>query len=207
MLSDIVIPNNNEADFIEIASKLNIKKLYFLYDSDEYNEENTQKKLSSIKNPKNVNIEISFVVNQKNINKAVQQSRFLVAKSSDKDRVFIEGKKIRLIYGFEEANRKDYLHQRASGLNHILCELAKKNNVAVGFSYGLLLNKNENNKSIMIGRIIQNINLCQKYKVKTVIGSFSESPFDLRSGHDITSLFAMLGMDMRKIKESIPFYY
>ncbi len=205
MLSDIVIPNNNEAEFIEISSKLNIKKIYFLYDFDEYNEENTQKKLSSIKNHKNVNIEIGLMVNQKNINKAVQQSRFLVARSSDKDRIFIEGKKIRLVYGFEEISRKDYLHQRASGLNHIICELAKKNNVAVGFSYSLLSNKDENSKSIMIGRIIQNINLCRKYNVKTVIGSFSENPFDLRSVHDIMSLFAILGMDGGMIKDSTSF--
>ena len=45
--------------------------------------------------------------------------------------------------------------------------------------------------------------LCQKYKVKIVIGSFSEKPYELRASHDIASLFAMLGMDNKKIKESL----
>ena len=139
MSTEIVTPNNNEAEFVEIASKLGIKKLYFLYDFDEYNKEKTKEKLELIKNHQNTNIKIGFIVNQKNINKASQQSKLLFAKSSDKDRFFIESKKIRLIYGVEKSYKKDYLHQRASGLNHTICELAKKNNVAIGFSYSSLL--------------------------------------------------------------------
>ncbi|MBI3035166.1 hypothetical protein HYY71_02485 [Candidatus Woesearchaeota archaeon] len=83
--------------------------------------------------------------------------------------------------------------QRESGLNHIICGIASKNDVAVGFSYSSLLNKNPVDSSQLIGRMIQNIRLCQKYKVKTVIGSFSERPFEMRARHDITSLFTMLG--------------
>jgi len=55
----------------------------------------------------------------------------------------------------------------------------------------------------MISFVMQNIALCQKYKVKTVIGSFSEKPFDMRAPHDVESLFFLLGMDGRRIKESL----
>ena len=133
----------------------------------------------------------------------MQQSKLLVAKSSDKDRFFIESKKIKLIYGFEEIYKKDYMHQRASGLNHIICELASKNNVAIGFSYSSLFNKNSADTPLLIGRMMQNITLCQKYKVKTIIGSFSEKPYDMRAPHDVISLFTMLGMESKKIKESL----
>ena len=204
MFSDIVIPKNNETEFVEIASKLGLRKLYFLYNFNEYNQENIKKKLDYINNKK-INLKIGFLVNQKNINNAMQHSKLLAAKSSDKDRLFIEGEKIKLIYGFEEINKKDYMHQRASGLNHILCELARKNNIAIGFSYSSLLNKSGHVTSILIGRMMQNIRLCQKYKVKTAIGAFSENPFDLRSQHDVMSLFNMFGMDNRKIKESFSF--
>lgn len=200
---DIILPKDNEAEFIEIALKLGIKKLYFLYDFDEYDEDENQKKLNLIENKK-IDFEIGFTVNQKNMNNALQYSKLLVVKSSDKDRYFIESKKIRLIYGFEEVQKKDYLHQRASGLNHTICELAKKNNVAIGFSYSSLFNnKNTSITPTIIGRMMQNIDLCQKYKVKTIIGSFAEEPFDLRSQYDVTSLFTMLGMDGKKIKESL----
>lgn len=193
MFSEIVIPKDNEAEFIEVALKLGIKKIYFLYDFGEYNEEKTKKKLDEIKDNKDICMEIGFIVNQKNISKAIGKSKFLAAKSSEHDRIFIEGQKIRLIFGFEEISKKDFLHQRASGLNHIMCDLLRRNNVTVGFSYSSLFNKK--NQALLIGRMMQNIALCRKYNAKTVIGSFSEKPFDLRPRHDIDSLFSLLGMN------------
>lgn len=198
-MKDIVIPKNNEAEFIELALKLSIKKLYFLYDFDYYDQEKVKKKLDSIKS--RMEIEIGFIANQKNLNKSFHQSKLLVVRSSDKDRFFIESKKIKIIYGFEGVNREDYIHQRASGLNHVLCEMAAKNNVAVGFPYISLFNKTPEESSLIIGRMMQNIKLCQKYKVKIVIGSFSSKPFDLRAPHDIRALFAMLGMGQEDIKD------
>lgn len=187
---DIVLPKDNEEEFIDIASKLGIKKLYFIYNFDDYKKEITQRK----PNQNAVDIEIGFLVNQKNFKNASKQSNFLMAKSSDKDRYFIESKKIKLIYGFEELPRKDYLHQRASGLNHVLCELAKKNGVAIGISYSSLINKNQEYASLLMGRMMQNIKLCQKHKTKIMIGSFSDNPFHLRNSHDVTNLFVILGM-------------
>lgn len=203
MFRDIVIPSNNETEFIELASRLGIKKLYFVYHFDSYYEEKIQKKLNLIKNHHNVTLEIGFLVNQKNLNKAYKQSKLLIVKSSNKDRFFIESKKIKLIYGFEEVYKKDYLHQRASGLNHTICELAKENNVAIGFAYSSLFNKSSQITPLLIGRIMQNVALCQKYKVKTIIGSFSENPFAMRSFYDIISLFNIFGMDSKRIKESL----
>ena len=84
----------------------------------------------------------------------------------------------------------------------IICELANKNNVAVGFSYGSLFNRNPIISSQIIGRMMQNITLCRKYKVKTITASFSQNPYGLRARHDISRLFAMLGMDNKNIRES-----
>ena len=196
MFRDIVMPRNNEAEFIEIASKLGIKKLYFLYDFEEYTQKQKPKTFD-------FDIEVGFIVNQKNINKALKISKLLAVKSSDKDRFFIENKKIKLIYGFEEIYKKDYLHQRASGLNHVMCEIARKNNVLIGFAYGTLFDKNEYERSILLGRMMQNIKLCQKYKVKTILGSFSGNPFEMRSHYDLMSLFTLLGMDGKDVKESL----
>jgi len=201
MTADIALPKNNEQEFIDIAAKLGTKKLIFLYDFDEYDKNKIQEKFDSIKNKK-INLQTGFIVNQKNLNKAAKQSKLLVVKSSDKDRFFIESGKIKIIYGLEELHKKDYLHQRASGLNHVLCEFASKNNVTIGFSYSMLLNKNPSITSLLMGRMMQNIALCQKYKVKTVIGSFAEKPFELRAPHDVMSLFTMLGMDQKVARNS-----
>ena len=205
MFREIVIPKDNEAEFIEFALRLGFKKIYFFYDFNEYFKEKYQEKINQISKHKKIVIEIGFIVSQKNINNALKQTKLIVAKSSDKDRFFIEGKKTRLIYGFEENQKKDYLHQRASGLNHILCEIANKNNVAIGFAYSLLFKKNNQLTSLLMGRMMQNIALCQKYKVKTVIASFSQNPYEMRAYHDIFSLFKMLGMNDKRIKESLMF--
>ena len=198
MNSDFVLPRNNEAEFIEIASKLDIKKLHFLYDFDNYDKEKPAKKIDLINQYKDVSVEIGFLVNHRNFSKSSKQSRIIVAKGSDRNRMLIESGKIRMIYGFEELQRKDYLHQRASGLNHVLCDLAKKNNVTIGFSYSSLFNKNSSVSSLIMGRMIQNISLCRKYKVKTVIGSFSAYPYELRAPHDTSSIFKIFGMEIGK---------
>ena len=107
-----------------------------------------------------------------------------------------------MIYGLEESYDRDYLHQRKSGLNHIMCELARKNGIAIGFSYGALLGRDIAASSLLMGRMMQNIALCRKYNVKTLIGSFSQNPLGMRSPHDVKSLFAMLGMDSKNIRNS-----
>ena len=141
MPSDIVIPKNNESEFAEIALRLGINKLYFLYEPKEFNENKIRKKIEAIKENFNINFEIGLLLKAKDINKS--KTKITAAKSSDNDRFLIESKKIKLIYGFEELDRKDYLHQRASGLNHIMCELARKNSVIIGFSYSSLVNADE----------------------------------------------------------------
>ena len=204
MFADIVLPKGNESEFLEIAVKLSIKKLYFAYDFNEFFSKDIQKRLDSIKN-KAASFEAVFIVNYSNINKAPIQQKALIAKSSDKDRLMAENKKLRIIYSFEQQPRKDYLHQRASGLNHILCVIAEKNNVAIGFSYGALIGSSREQSPIIKGRMMQNIRLCQKYKNKTIIASFSENPFKLRPFHDLASMFRLMGMNDYKIKESFSY--
>lgn len=195
MFSDIVVPDGNEAEFAEVASKLGCKKIIFLYNFDGYNEKKAQK-LELIRKNFNMLIETAIIVSQGNMNKASKLSTMLVAKSSDSDRFFIESGKIRIIYGFEDLQRKDHMHQRASGLNHILCDLARKNNVSIGFSYGSLLSKNKISAAILMGRMMQNLRLCQKFKAKTAIGLFSSNPYSMRAFHDVQSLFRTLGKNI-----------
>ena len=202
MQSDIVIPKDNEIKFAQIASKPGIKKLYFLYEAKIFNEDTINSRLNAIKKEFNLSSEAGFIITSKDADKIKDKSKIVIAKSSDKDRFLAESKKIKLIYGFESPGRKDYIHQRASGLNHIMCELLRKNNIVAGFSYGELINSNEVELPLIMGRIMQNLILCRKYKVKTAIASFAQNPFDLRAPHDVSNMFQLLGMDEQITKES-----
>jgi len=198
---DIVIPNNNEEEFINIAKKLRYKALCFLYDFDFYLEK--QKKSKTIN--KKIKIYNGILADTKNIqkinNKLQKKEVFIAIKNSIINREILEKSKADLIFSLEESHKKDFIHHRASGLNHILCRLAKENNIMVGFSLTSIL-KSEN-EHIILGRVMQNIRLCRKFKVKTKIASFSEKPFEMRSPNDILSLFTRLGMHQKEAKESL----
>jgi len=195
---DIIIPNKNEKEFVSIAEKLGYKELYFLYSIDHY----LNKKFFD---SKNIKISYGILADPKNVdrikNKLKNKKDFVAIKNSENNREIIEASKANLIFSLEENNKRDFMHQRASGLNQILCKLAKQNNVTIGFSLNSILDSI--NKHVILGRIMQNIKLCRKYKVKTVIASFAFNPYEMRSPHDIISLFVSLGMHPKEAKDSM----
>lgn len=198
-MMDIVIPANNEEEFVEIAEKLGYKALCFLYGVNEYS--NVQKKVES----KKIKIYTGILADSNNINKIKGKfgntKVFVAVKSSNNDREIIEKSKADMIFSFEDSTKKDFIHQRASGINHILCKFAKKNNLIIGFSLNSILNSK--NKHVILGRMIQNIKICKKFKVKPIIASFAEKPFDMRSAHDLKSLFGILGYENPNFLKSI----
>ena len=189
---DFVMPNNNEDEFIAIAEKLGYKSIYFLYSLDDYL--NKQKKLEEIDNK--IKIHRGILADKKTIYKIENNLKgkdvFIAIKSSIKDKEIIEKSKIDMVFSFEESSRKDFIHQRASGVNHILCKSAKENNVIIGFSVKSILDAE--NKHEILGRMMQNIKLCKKFEVKIAIASFAENPFEMRGIHDLASLFSKLGV-------------
>ncbi len=186
---DIVIPGNNEEEFIAIARKLGYKTLYFLCNYEDY--QSKKKNFANIPSIKIVNGILDDGKNLKKIkNKTEGGSVFVAAKSSDKDMEIMEGSLANLIFSFEENQRKDFIHQRASGLNHILCSLARKNNITIGFSSTSILSAKDRHE--ILGRIMQNLRLCKRFKAKTIIASFAKDPYEMRSMHDLRSLFKVL---------------
>ena len=102
--------------------------------------------------------------------KSKKELKIAVASKSDEfNRMMIESCKINLIYGFEFENRKDRLKQRESGLNHILCKLATDNNIKIGIDFSEIMKKKDFSRAVYLGKIMQNIKLCKKNKVKMIL--------------------------------------
>jgi len=190
---DIVVPNNNEEEFITIAEKLGYNGLFFLYNLNDYLDKHKKLKIKNTK----IKIHIGVRVDNREIHKVKNELKnekaFIVVKSSTNDKEAIERLKPDVIFSFEDNIKKDFVHQRASGLNHILCKSAKDNGVMIGFSLSSILNTEDKHK--ILGRMMQNIGLCRKYKVKMIIASFARSPFGMRSPHDLIGLFKVLGCE------------
>ncbi len=166
---DIVLMKENK-DIIEFGKKLNFSDIYFL------NEKDICKSVKEIQKKKGLVI--------------------VEGGSEELNRKALESKKVDVLIN-PESEGKDSIKQRISGLNQVLCKLANKNNILVGFTLDRI-----NNPDI-IGRIMQNIRLCRKYKVKMVFFTFAKDKYEMRQANDLISLLKILGMTPLEAKNSL----
>src|SRR3989344_1891941 len=101
----------------------------------------------------------------------------------------LENKNIKLLLD-PETLEEDFMKYKNSGLNQVLAKLAKKNNIGIGFSLERLCKLNKIEKSKLFGKILQNIRLCNKYKVKYYIVNFNND----KNINDLTALALSLGI-------------
>lgn len=203
MFTDIIFPKDNEKKIINMAIRLGYSSLYLIYDfKEDFN--NIKKKIEKLQD-KDINIKIGVKTDIKNINKLKKKNDFTIIEANDKTRHIIEKIKPNLIYNLELIGRKDFIHHRNSGLNQVLCKLANKNKVIVGINFNNFLKETKLSKDIIFGRIKQNIKLCRKYKVKSIIASFASTPFEMRNPQDLLSFSIILGMHPKEAKESLSY--
>lgn len=176
---DIVFPHNNEENFIKIAKKLGYRSLIFVYNSKDY---------SARKSADDFDIEYGILSDENNIHKSKKLASLVFVKAGDNPRHLIESNKNIIVFDFEKNPKIDMFTQRRSGLNHILCDLAAKNNIEIGFSFNSLIEADNKKRNILLGRITANIKLCKKYKNDTIFASFAKEPYEMRSQKDLDAL-------------------
>ena len=169
MSFDIVIPRKNESDFIDMAIKLGIEGLIFVY-----------QKANDFKTKK-IQVEIGVFVKQK------RDPKWLTFSNKGGRHVF-EKQKPHVVFGFESEAKKDHTHYKKSGLDDVLCRLAYQNKITIGFSFSDALKKG------VMARMKQNIRFCRKYKVNMVLASFAQNPWQMRSPHDLKAWGISMGM-------------
>lgn len=170
-MKDYVIANGNEKEFVEIAEKLGYDELIFIGSTD----------ISKIKSKIKLNA-----------------SKRVFKSDISKDRNLIERKGVDIIYEFEQDRRRDSMHFRNSGINQVIAKLMKEKNLVYGLSFSQILNASKLEQSKLIGRMIQNIMLCKKYKVKIIIASFARNPYEMRDYRDLLAFAKTLGLDEHK---------
>jgi len=89
-----------------------------------------------------------------------------------------------------QSGRKDQMKQRNSGFNQVLAKIAKKNDVIIGINFDEIVESRGKNKAEIFGRIIQNIKLCNKNKLKMKFVCLKNE----RDIYDLKSLGLVLGM-------------
>ena len=203
MKIDIVFPNKNEKKFIEIAEKLDFDGLCFIYKFQKLDSIN--KKLNELSKNTKLKLFTGLIADQRDINKAKKFSNLVLTKSTEKDQHILEKSPPDILFNMEAFAKRDPTHFRASGLNQILCKLASKNKVIIPIPLKII--SDAENKPLIIGRIMQNIKLCKKYKVNQAICSFAEKPYQMKATNDLISLGISLGMDIPLAKKSLNFVF
>ena len=97
------------------------------------------------------------------------------------------------------------MKSRDSGLNQTLCKLASKNKIVIGFNFSDVLNSNGIERSNLLGKMMQNVKLCRKYKVKMIVGSFASRWQELRSERDLMAFGREIGIEKVNNKDAISF--
>ena len=115
----------------------------------------------------------------------------VLAQDDGFNRKIFENKDVDMIVGLE-FNKKDGLKQRASGLNEVLCKLAKANDVKIGVDIGKISKLSKMEKALVLARVRQNIELCKRVGVKLV-------PLD-SSKQEVMSFFLSLGGSTNQVK-------
>jgi ribonuclease P/MRP protein subunit RPP1 len=138
------------------------------------------------------------IINTKNpneMNNLIKNNSFNIVIGGNEivNRKALENKNIQMLLN-AEPEEDDFMHSRNSGLNQVLVKLAKRNDIVIGFSFNKILKLNNENRIHLLGKIMQNIMLCNKYKVKMAMVNFINNEFDERSENDLKDLGLTLGI-------------
>ena len=167
---DYIFPNGNEVEFIDIASKLGYKQLCLIYGNYSLQLKEKIKKLQE-------KTKIKLLIGIKTKKQIKQQVDYILTESSQKNQSFLEKPFFNVLYGCENTN-----------FNHVLCKLAKKNDVNLAFSFSSFLTK----KRMFTKNAKLNLRLAKKYGVDVIFGSFASNPYQMRNYSDISSFFNLI---------------
>ncbi|MEN9625713.1 MAG: hypothetical protein RL557_41 [archaeon] len=101
---------------------------------------------------------------RKQIEQLKKAGKEIIVQAQDPEfnRAILEIPEVDVLVSPELHNRKDKLKERDSGLNEVLCKIAKKNNIKIGIDLEKIKSLPKKEKAQAISRLQQNILLCKK---------------------------------------------
>ena len=128
--------------------------------------------------------------------KPIRVKPFTMAASTDRSLL----KSVDMLYDLELLDkRRDHLHHRNSGLDSTLAKLCKQHGVLIGINLRNLRTLNP----VIIGRVMQNIQLARQHKAKMAVFTDADTALELANPSDIQSLLLTLGMATQQAKETM----
>ena len=106
----------------------------------------------------------------------------------------------------EKGSQRDLPDQKNSGLDHVTARFMAEKGIALGIDFSQLLNSYGMGRSLIMGRMRQNIMLARKYGTPIILASGASDKYGLRSPMDLYSVGISLGMDPGLAKKALSDY-
>jgi len=117
---------------------------------------------------------------------------FVLGISDTINRIALEHKKTSALVSPEFGRVRDFINYRNSGLNHVLCKIAKENGKEIIENFSDLIDSDKKTKAVILGRILQNARLCKKYDVRFSIKNMARSEKEIFDYLELNNLQKVL---------------
>ena len=126
--------------------------------------------------------------------KFARNASFVVADSTEEKtiRYIMEQSWIQFFTNIETSTGRDHTHYRRSNFNQVLAKLARDTKKVYVVDFSHILNITGRKRAILLGRIMQNIRICDKFKVPVTIASFASNKHELRNPEDLKAFLRAL---------------
>ena len=177
-----------EKEFIARAQALNYTEIVLIFSEKDVSSVNIKlkKKLGEL-SLVNVLFGVLAETENKQFNKALFDEILQLGTSKS-----VVSKHITCLFDNENEEEKDFIHQRRSGLNHIVLTLCAEKNIKILFSYSALQEANDLRRAQILGRIKLNLSLCKKYGVEYSFASFTSEKENIRDAKDVAAFLRLL---------------
>lgn len=198
MFMDAVFPRGNEQAFAEMAAKLGIRSLLFLYRQGD--------RMPAFQHALHPHVRIwqgLYAEGARCASLRRDPLGLAVALAPAKSEAVIEQGSADAVFSLERASRPDGMHYRFSGLNHVRCAEARDRRVLIGLSLSDLLAAQGRRRAVLLGRMAQNIRICAKLCTPMAVASLASSPWGLWPEQEVRSLLIALGADGRQAEDAL----
>jgi RNase P/RNase MRP subunit p30 len=172
-MQEFVIVNENEKELISRALELGWDSIVLLY---KYSKDLVLPKISSDF------VKVGVFLDKEILNKDFSGFEFVVALGTRFSKL---PKGVTHVIFNEFEDEKDFIHQRRSGLNHVFLK-DYKGKILIGY------NIHPNRQTAVIGRMMQNVKLCKKFKVEISLCSLTSGSINLRHVGDVNAFMRVL---------------
>ncbi len=130
------------------------------------------------------------------IKKSKEKPIIVIAQNDEFNRKILEYGHFDIILGIEKGERKRTLRNIDSGFNEVLAHIAAKNKIALGIDIEELNKLTKKEQALRLERLIQNIKLCRKAKVKIKL-------MNIKDKKEAFAFLISLGASTNQTKEAL----